>query len=54
MGTILIVILLLLLIGGLPTGPWWGATGHSFGYYPSSILGVVLVVVIVLLLLGRL
>jgi hypothetical protein len=46
--TILLVILIILLVGGLPT---WGY--HSFGYGPSGALGVVLVVLLLLLLLGR-
>jgi Protein of unknown function (DUF3309) len=49
MSTILIVILILLLIGALPTWPY--STG--WGYYPSSGLGLVLVILIVLVLLGR-
>lgn len=49
LGTILIIILILLLIGALPT---WGYS-RGFGYFPSGILGVVLVVVIILLLMGR-
>ena len=49
MGTILIVILILLLIGGLPVFP----LSRSWGYRPSGIIGVVLVVLLVLLLLGR-
>jgi membrane protein YdbS with pleckstrin-like domain len=48
--TILIVILLLLLVGALPTWPYSGA----WGYYPSGGLGLVLLVVVVLLLMGRL
>ncbi len=50
LGTILIVILLLMLLGVLPT---WS---HSinWGYWPSGGLGLVLIVIIVLLLLGRL
>ncbi|SFV28789.1 Protein of unknown function [Devosia crocina] len=48
LGTILIIILILLLIGALPT---WGYS-RGFGYGPSGILGVVLVVVIVLVLMG--
>jgi hypothetical protein len=49
MGTILLIVLILLLIGALPSWP------HSsgWGYYPSGGLGLVLVVVIVLLLMGR-
>jgi hypothetical protein len=47
--TILIVILLIMLIGGLPSWPY----SSGWGYYPSSILGIVLVVVLILLLMGR-
>jgi hypothetical protein len=49
MSTILIVLLVLLLVGALPTWPY--STG--WGYYPSGGLGLVVVVVLVLLLLGR-
>ena len=49
LGTILIIILILLLIGALPS---WGHS-RSWGYYPSGGLGLVLVIVIVLLLMGR-
>jgi hypothetical protein len=49
LGTILIIILVLLLIGALPT---WGYS-RGFGYFPSGILGLVLVVVIILVLMGR-
>ena len=49
MGTILIVILILLLIGALPSWPY----SSGWGYYPSGGLGLVLVVVIILLVLGR-
>ncbi len=48
LGTILIVVLLLLLIGALPSWPY----SNSWGYYPSGGLGLVLVVILVLLLLG--
>ena len=49
MGTVLIVLLVLMLLGALPTWP------HSrrWGYYPSGGLGLVLAIVVVLLLLGR-
>lgn len=49
LGTILLIVLILLLVGALPTWP------HSagWGYYPSGGLGLVLVVVIVLLVMGR-
>jgi hypothetical protein len=49
MGTILIVILVLVLIGALPTWPH----SKSWGYYPSGGLGLVLIILIILLLLGR-
>jgi hypothetical protein len=49
-GTILLIILVLLLIGALPTWP------HSsgWGYYPSGGLGLVVVILLILLLLGKL
>ncbi len=50
LGTILLIILILMLVGVLPTWPH----ARSWGYGPSGIVGVVLVVVIVLFLLGRL
>jgi hypothetical protein len=50
MGTILLIILILLLLGAIPSWPY----SRGWGYYPSGIVGVVLVVVIVLLLAGRL
>ena len=47
--TILIIILILMLIGGLPTWP------HSadWGYGPSGLLGLIVIVLVVLLLMGR-
>jgi hypothetical protein len=50
MNTILLVILILLLIGALPTWPY----SASWGYYPSGGLGLVLLIVLILLLTGRL
>ena len=50
LGTILLIVLVLILIGALPTWPH----SRSWGYAPSSALGVVLLIVIVLLVLGRL
>jgi hypothetical protein len=50
LGTILLIVLVLLLIGVVPV--WPHAT--SWGYGPSGIVGVILVVVLVLLLMGRL
>ncbi|HKT53351.1 MAG TPA: DUF3309 family protein [Caulobacteraceae bacterium] len=49
LGTILIVLLILALIGALPS---WGYS-RSWGYYPSGGLGLVLVIILVLVLLGR-
>lgn len=50
LSTILIIILILLLIGGLPTWPY----SSGWGYYPSSGIGLLLVIIIILALLGRL
>jgi Protein of unknown function (DUF3309) len=50
LGTILIIILVLLLIGSVPS---WGYS-RGWGYGPSGILGVVLIIVIILLVMGRL
>jgi hypothetical protein len=49
MGTILIVILIIVLVGALPTWPH----SKSWGYYPSGGLGLVLLILIILVLLGR-
>ena len=50
LGTILLVVLILFLVGALPTWP------HSsgWGYFPSGGIGIILIVVVVLLLTGRL
>jgi Protein of unknown function (DUF3309) len=48
MGLVLLIILIVLLLGGLPT---WGY--HSYGYGPSGIVGVLLIILVVLLLTGR-
>jgi hypothetical protein len=50
LGTILLVVLLLMLVGAVPTWPH----SRSWGYAPSGGLGLVLVVVLVLVLTGRL
>jgi hypothetical protein len=47
MGTILLIILILLLIGALPTWPY----SSGWGYYPSGRLGLVFLIVLILLLL---
>jgi hypothetical protein len=49
LGTILIVILILLLVGALPTWPH----SKSWGYYPSGGLGLILLILLILLLIGR-
>lgn len=49
MTTILLIILILLLIGALPT---WGHS-KNWGYFPSGGLGLVLLIIIILLLMGR-
>ena len=49
LGTILIIILVLLLVGALPTWPY--STG--WGYYPGGGLGLILIIVIILVLVGR-
>ena len=50
LGTILIILLVLLLIGALPG---WGHSA-SWGYGPSGVLGLILVVIVILLVMGRL
>ena len=50
MSTILLIILILLLIGALPTWPY----SSGWGYYPSGGLGLILIIIIVLALMGRL
>jgi hypothetical protein len=49
MSTILLVILILLLIGALPTWPY----SRSWGYYPSGGLGLIVLILLVLALSGR-
>jgi len=49
-GTILLIILILVLLGVLPTWPH----SRGWGYYPSGGLGIIIIILIVLLLLGRL
>jgi hypothetical protein len=50
LGTILLIVLVLMLIGAIPTWPH----SRSWGYAPSGVLGLVVVVIVVLLLMGRL
>ncbi|MBN9226478.1 MULTISPECIES: DUF3309 family protein [Legionella] len=49
LGTILLVVLILILIGALPT---WGHS-REWGYAPSGIIGTILIIVLILYLLGR-
>jgi Protein of unknown function (DUF3309) len=49
MYTILIILLILLLLGALPSWPY----SRGWGYYPSSGLGLVVAILVVLLLMGR-
>jgi hypothetical protein len=49
-GTILLIILVLILVGALPTWPY----SSGWGYYPSGGLGLVLIVLLVLVVTGRL
>jgi hypothetical protein len=49
LGTILLIVLILALVGALPT---WGHS-RSWGYVPSGGLGLVLVIVLILVLMGR-
>ena len=50
LGTILLIVLILMLIGVLPTWPH----SSSWGYGPSGVLGLVVVIIVVMLLMGRL
>jgi len=49
LGTVLIIVLILILLGALPTWPH----SREWGYAPSGVLGTVLIILIVLFLLGR-
>ena len=49
MSTLLLIILIVLLLGALPTWPY----SSGWGYYPSGGMGLVVLIVIVLLLMGR-
>lgn len=49
LGTIVLVILILMLVGVIPTWPH----SASWGYFPSGALGTVLIVVLILVLMGR-
>lgn len=49
LGTILIIILILALIGAVPTWPY----SRGWGYGPGGIIGLILIIILILLLLGR-
>jgi hypothetical protein len=49
LSTVLLVVLILILLGALPTWPY----SQGWGYYPSGTLSIVVVLVVVLLLMGR-
>ena len=49
LGTVLIIVLVLLLLGAWPSWPY----SRGWGYYPSGLLGVVLIVILILVLMGR-
>ena len=49
MGTILLIILILLLVGAFPMWPY----SRAWGYYPSGGLGLIVLVLVILLLMGR-
>jgi Protein of unknown function (DUF3309) len=50
LGTILLIILILILVGALPTWPY----SSGWGYYPSGGIGLVLIIILILVLMGRL
>jgi hypothetical protein len=49
LSTLLFIILIVFLIGALPTWPY----SQSWGYYPSGLLGTILIIVLILVVLGR-
>ncbi len=49
LGTILLIILIVLLIGAVPSWPY----SRDWGYYPSGGLGLVLIIILILILMGR-
>lgn len=49
MGTILLIILIVLLLGSIPVYPH----SRNWGYYPGGIVGTILIIVLILVLLGR-
>jgi hypothetical protein len=49
LGTILVILLILILIGALPTWPY----SSGWGYYPSGGLGLVVIILLILIVMGR-
>ena len=49
LGTVLIILLILVVLGSLPTWPY----SRGWGYYPSGGLGLLLIILVILVLLGR-
>lgn len=49
LGTVLLIILILLLLGALPAWPY----SRGWGYYPSGGIGLILIIILILVLLGR-
>lgn len=49
LGTILLIILVLMLVGAIPSWPY----SRGWGYRPAGVLGIVLLIVLILLLMGR-
>jgi hypothetical protein len=49
LGTILLIVLILILVGVIPTWPH----SRSWGYVPGGIIGVILIVILILILMGR-
>ena len=50
LGTILIIVLIILLVGAIPTWPY----SRGWGHYPASGISLILIIVLILLLMGRL
>jgi len=48
-GTVLIVLLVLFLVGSVPAWPY----SRSWGYYPSGLIGTILIILVIMLMLGR-
>lgn len=49
--SLLMLLLIIVLLGGVGSGPWWGY--HEYGYAPSGIFGVLFFILLVMLLMGR-